>query len=106
MLHSYIMFPITSLQRANANELGVTINPSTVTTTTIDVIRNGVKQPEIGGRRANGSFYKEFSTYIKDDGLTEANKRRTLYRKRHAKEPKATPRGVRTGSYYADAILW
>ena len=106
MLHRYIMYPITSLQRANAKALGVTIKPSTVKTKKIDVFRNGVKQASIGGRRANGSFYKDFSTYIKDDGLTEANKRRTLYRKRHAKEPKATPSGVRTGSFYADAILW
>jgi hypothetical protein len=102
----YIMYPITRLQRANAKALGVTIKPSTVKTKKIDVYRDGIKQASIGGRRANGSFYKDYSTYIKDDGIKEANKRRTLYRKRHAKEPKRTPGGVRTGSFYADAILW
>ena len=63
------------------------------------------KIASIGGRREDGSFYNDYSTYLKIKPLAEANALRDSYLKRHSKEPKIK-NNVYTASYYADKILW
>ena len=99
------MYKIKKLQREKAKKEGVTIKPSTNKKKKIDVFKNKKKVASIGGVREDGSFYTDYATSIKQDGKAKADKRRTLYLKRHRREPKMKD-GKRTASYYADTLLW
>ena len=91
------MYKITSYSKRKAKKLGVTIKKSTRKNKKIDVIKNNKKIASIG---AVG--YSDYPTYIKTKGKAYANKRRTLYKKRHQKNRTK----VGTAGYYADKILW
>lgn len=93
-------YQIKDIQRKKAKREGVTIKPSKNPKKKLDVFKKDKKVASIG---ATG--YKDYATYMKEDGKDVAEKKRKNYLKRHSKEPK-TKDGKKTNSYYADKILW
>jgi len=96
------MYKIKTGQRDAARRLGVVIRPSNNKGKKIDVYKHGFKIASIG---AQG--YDDFWTYVKKERKRTvppgtANKRRELYKIRHAAECAA----VGTPGYYACKILW
>ena len=96
------MYQITKYSYDQAKKLGVTINPSKLKNKKIDIFKNDKKIASVGGVKKDGSYYKDYPTYIKTEGKEKADKRRKLYKIRHEKNRKK----VGTKSYYADKILW
>ena len=85
-----------------AEKIGVTIRPSENKDKKFDAFKDGVFQNSFGG-----AGYKDFESYKKEDGITVANKRRELYKKRHDDTRKIKFRdGKLTASYLSDKILW
>jgi hypothetical protein len=74
------MYTILPYTKDKAKQLGVTLTPSTKKGKKIDVFKNGKLIASIG---AIG--YKDYPTYLKEDGQAIANERRRLYRLRHTK---------------------
>ena len=93
-------YQIKPRQKAQAKKIGVSIKPSENKKKKLDVFKDKKKVGSIG---AIG--YSDFATYLKTLSKKEAEKKRTNYLKRHAKEPKIK-NGKRTNSYFADVILW
>jgi hypothetical protein len=91
------MYTITNYSYKKAKELNVTIKPSQNKNKKIDVYKNGELIASIG---AIG--YKDYPTYIKENGIEYANKRRQLYRQRH-KNDLTNKNG---NGYWANKILW
>jgi hypothetical protein len=91
------MYHITDHTYKQAKKLGVEIKPSKNKKKKIDVLKNGKKISSVG---ATG--YKDYPTYINENGLAYANERRKLYKIRHSEDR------LKTGSngYYADKLLW
>jgi hypothetical protein len=91
------MYEITNYSKAKARKLGVEIKPSKNKNKKIDVYKNDNFVASIGG-----AGYKDYPTYVKEDGLTIAKERRKLYKLRHNKDRliKGSP------GFYADKILW
>jgi hypothetical protein len=79
-----------------AKKIGVEIKPSTKPKYKIDVFHSDKYITSIGAKG-----YKDYPTYIEEDGKEYANKRRELYHKRHNKENKIGTRG-----WFALNILW
>ena len=90
-------YEITDYSKARAEELGVTIKPSTRKGKKIDVFKKDKKVASIG---AVG--YGDFPTFRKREGLDFAKKRQKAYKARHAKDCKKKD----TAGYYACNILW
>lgn len=90
-------YKITYYSRLKARDLGVTLKPSKIKGKKIDVFRNGKKVVSIG---ALG--YGDFPTFLKDKGVTHAEKRQKAYKFRHEKDR----HNIGTAGYYADQILW
>ncbi len=81
-----------------AKKLNVKIKPSSNIKKKIDVFnQEGKKVASIG---AQG--YKDYPTFLKEDGKQVADKRRKAYKSRHAK----TAEKVGSPSYFAYNILW
>ena len=74
------MYTILPYTKEKAKQLGVTVTPSTKKGKKLDVYKNGKLIASIG---AVG--YKDYPTYLKEDGQAIANERRRLYRLRHTK---------------------
>lgn len=74
------MYTILPYTKEKAKQLGVTVTPSTKKGKKLDVYKNGKLIASIG---AIG--YKDYPTYLKEDGQAIANERRRLYRLRHTK---------------------
>jgi hypothetical protein len=74
------MYTILPYTKDKAKQLGVTVTPSTKKGKKLDVFKNGKLIASIG---AIG--YKDYPTYLKEDGQAVANERRRLYRLRHTK---------------------
>ena len=92
------MYKISQYSKNKAKMLNVKIQPSTRKNKKIDVYDNQNNYiTSIGDIR-----YKDYPTYIKENGVQYANKRRALYKKRHEKYRNI----IGTSSYYADKILW
>ena len=91
------MYEITNHSKTQAKKLGVEIKPSTNKNKKIDVFRNKEKIASIGG-----AGYKDYGTYLKEDGLEKANEKKKLYKLRHEKDRKV----VGSAGYFADKILW
>ena len=96
-----MMYKIKPLQRKKAKALGLTIKSSTNKKKKVDVFNKEGKK--VGSVGAQG--YMDYASYIRTIGKKEADKKRSAYLKRHAKEPKMKD-NKRTNSYYADQILW
>lgn len=88
------MYNITKYSKDQAEKLGVVIKPSKRVNKKIDVYKNNDLIVSIGDKR-----YKDYPTYIIENGLDYANERRKLYKNRHKKDA-----GV--AGFYAKKILW
>jgi hypothetical protein len=73
----YVILPYT---KEKAKQLGLTVLPSTKKGKKLDVFKNGKLIASIGD-----IGYKDYPTYLKEDGPAVANERRRLYRLRHTK---------------------
>lgn len=91
------MYEITRYSKTQAKKLGVTIKPSQNKNKKLDVYRDDKFVASIGG-----AGYKDYPTYMKEDGLQIARERRRLYKLRH----NADRIIVGSPGYYADKILW
>ena len=96
------MYTITKYSFDQAKALGVTIKPSTLKNKKIDIFKNGKKVASVGGVKKDGSYYKDFPTYLKTEGKEKADTRRRLYKIRHNKTRKIKG----SNSYFADKLLW
>jgi hypothetical protein len=92
------MYSILPYTKTQAKKLKVKVIPSSKQNYKIDVY--DLKDNYITSAGAKG--YNDYPTYIKEKGQQYANKRRTLYKKRHQKDRnKEGSRG-----FYADKLLW
>lgn len=91
------MYEISEYSKIKASKLGVNIKPSKSKGKKIDVFKEGKKITSIGAKG-----YKDYPTYIKENGKSYADERRKLYKERHQKD--RTKYGSR--GWYADNILW
>lgn len=73
----YVILPYT---KEKAKQIGLTVLPSIKKGKKIDVYKNGKLIASIGDIN-----YKDYPTYLKEDGRDVANERRRLYRLRHTK---------------------
>jgi len=91
-------YTITAYTRRQAKKLGVVVKKSTNSKKKIDVFnKEGKKIASVG---AIG--YKDYPTFLREDGKETADKRRKAYKSRHQKYRNK----VGTNSYYADKLLW
>ena len=91
------MYHITDYTLKKAKQIGVTVKPSNRKDKKIDVYKNDKKIASVG---ALG--YKDYPTFIKENGLDYANNRRKLYKQRHEKD-----RHDRwSKGWLADNLLW
>ena len=91
------MYDIKPYSFNQANKLGVKIIPSKDKNKKIDVIKNGKKLMAIGDIN-----YKDYPTYLIENGKEYADRRRQLYKLRHHKD-----RNIEgTKGFYADKISW
>ncbi len=90
-------YNISSYTKSQARKLGVEVRRSKSKGKKLDVYKNGKKVASIG---ALG--YKDYPSFIKSHGKAYAEKRRSAYKKRHARD------SGRKGSpgYYASRLLW
>ena len=88
------MYQITEYSYRKAKDLGVTIYPSKRKNKKIDVFKNGKYICSIGD-----IHYKDFPTFLAQEGQEIANKHRRLYRARHKNDS-----GI--AGKLALAILW
>ena len=72
------MYQITEYSNRKAKDLGVDIYPSKRKYKKIDVFKNGQYLVSIGD-----IHYKDYPTFLAQDGLEIADKHRRLYRNRH-----------------------
>lgn len=97
------MYKIKPYTLQRALELGVKVKPSIDPKYKIDIFdwnKNFITS-------AGAQGYKDFPTYIEENGLEYALKRRDLYRQRHRKEvEKLGDRWLGSRSYYAWNLLW
>ena len=107
------MYQITNYTKQQAKKLGVKVKPSTNKKKKIDVfIKDGTgkekKIASVGGVKTDGSYYNDYPTYLKNDGKEKAERRRALYRKRHAKDRQRVSGGLekQKPGYWADRLLW
>ena len=91
------MYQLTDYTKQKASELGVMVKQSTNPKKKLDVYKSGKKVASVG---ATG--YKDYPTFLKLDGKEYADKRRSLYKKRHAKDLTV----VGSNGYYANKLLW
>ena len=107
------MYQITNYTKQQAKKLGVKVKPSTNKKKKIDVfIKDGTgkekKIASIGGVKADGSYYNDYSSYLKNDGKKKAEERRRLYRIRHARDRQRVSGGLekQKPGFFADRLLW
>jgi hypothetical protein len=91
------MYSILPYTKQQAKKIGVMVQPSTNPKKKVDVFEAGKKVASIG---AMG--YKDYPTFMKEDGKAIAEERRRLYHIRHKKD--AAKKG--TPGYYASLLLW
>jgi hypothetical protein len=90
----YKILPHTFKQ---AKLLGVEVKPSTKKDKKIDVYKDNKLVASVGAKG-----YKDYPTYLKEDGKKVADERRRLYKLRHEKDRLV----VGSNGYYADHLLW
>ena len=105
------MYQITNYTKQQAKKLGVKVKPSKKKK--IDVyIKDGSgkekKISSVGGVKADGSYYHDYSSYLKNDGKKKAEERRRLYRIRHARDRQRVSGGLekQKPGFFADRLLW
>lgn len=76
------MYHLKPYQKLQARKIGVIIRPSTKGLYKIDVFdKQDNYIASIGNRR-----YKDYASYIEEDGIEVAERRRLLYWKRHKRD--------------------
>lgn len=88
------MYDIKPYTIKKAKELKVKVIPSTNPKKKIDVYKDNKKIASIGD-----IFYKDYPTYLRENGKEYADERRRLYHVRHKKD-----NGI--NGYYARELLW
>jgi hypothetical protein len=91
------MYSITDYSYKKAKELNVIIKRSKNKMKKIDVFKDKNLIASIG---AIG--YKDYPTFIKENGIEYAKKKRLAYKKRHAKDLN----NKNGNGYWANKILW
>lgn len=87
------MYVISDYTKQRARELGLQVYPSKNPKKKIDIYKNGKKVGSIGQ-----IGYKDYPTYLKEEGKEVADERRRLYHLRH---PNNT-----LGEALAKYLLW
>ena len=87
------MYVITEYTKKKAREIDMEVRPSTHRGKKIDVYEDGVKIASIGDVR-----YKDYPTFLQEDGKAIAEERRRLYHQRHTKDT--------LGEMLAKWLLW
>ena len=91
------MYKITDYSLNKARQLNVTIRPSGNKKKKIDVIKDGKVIASIGSKS-----YKDYPTYIEENGKAYADHRRKLYKIRHKKDLN----NKKGNGFWSNAILW
>ena len=91
------MYKITDYTKTKARDLGVSVANSTNPKKKLDVYKSGEKVASIGA-----AGYNDYPTFLKLYGKEYADKRKTLYKKRHAKDLHI----VGSNDWYANKLLW
>jgi hypothetical protein len=91
------MYNISDYSYRQAQKLNVSIKPSTRKNKKIDVYNNNIFIASIGHIK-----YKDYPTYLVENGLIYAQNRRRLYKARH----EHNRNNIGSAGYYADKILW
>jgi hypothetical protein len=87
------MYVITEYTKKKAREIDMEVRPSTHRGKKIDVYVDDVKIASIGDIR-----YKDYPTFLQQDGKAIAEEHRRLYHQRHTKET--------LGEMLAKWLLW
>ena len=90
-------YTITDYTLQRAKQMKVTVQLSQKKNKKIDVFKNGVKIASIGDSR-----YKDFPTYVIENGIEFANNRKRLYYMRHKKDIE----NLHSNGFYAAKLLW
>ena len=90
-------YTITEYTLQKAKQMKVTVQLSQQKNKKIDVFKNGVKIASIGDSR-----YKDFPTYVIENGIEFANNRKRLYYMRHKKDIDK----LNSNGFYAAQLLW
>ena len=90
-------YTITEHTLQRAKQMKVTVQLSQKKNKKIDVFKNGVKIATIGDSR-----YNDFPTYVIENGIEFANKRKRLYYMRHKKDIEK----LNSNGFYAAKLLW
>ena len=90
-------YTITEYTLQKAKQMKVIVQLSQQKNKKIDVFKNGVKIASIGDSR-----YKDFPTYVIENGIEFANKRKRLYYMRHKKDIEK----LNSNGFYAAKLLW
>jgi hypothetical protein len=91
------MYRILPYTYKKAKELNVNVFPSENPKYKIDVYKDNKYICSIGS-----SGYKDFPTFLKENGLKYALRRRIFYKKRHERDRHT----VGTRGWFADNLLW
>jgi hypothetical protein len=91
------MYEIKPYTVQQAKLLGVSVRPSTNSKKKIDVYKGGAKVASIGDVK-----YKDYPTYLKEDGKVIAEERKRLYHIRHKKDEQKKD----SPGYFASRLLW
>ena len=75
------MYVITDYTKRRAKEIDMEVRPSARRGKKIDVYQKGVKIASIGDVR-----YKDYPTFLQEDGKAVAEEHRRRYHQRHTKE--------------------
>ena len=88
---------ITDYTLKRAKQMQVTVQLSQKKNKKIDVLKNGVRIATIGDSR-----YKDFPTYVIENGIEFANNRKMLYYMRNKKNIEK----INSNGFYAAKLLW
>ena len=92
------MYNITQYTYDKAKQLKLHVVPSKKKNHKIDIFSpSGTFLASVGDSR-----YKDYPTYLKEDGFAYAENRRRLYKIRHQKDRQI----VGSRGWYADQLLW
>ena len=90
-------YTITEYTLQKAKQMKVLVQLSQQKNKKIDVFKNEVKIATTGDSR-----YKDFPTYVIENGIEFANKRKRLYYMRHKKDIEK----LNSNGFYAAKLLW
>lgn len=89
------MYKITQYTKNQAKKYDVIVKNSTNKNKKIDVFKDGKKISSVGAIN-----YKDYPTYLKEEGKQKADERRKLYKLRHKKDLNAK------NGKWANRLLW